>query len=161
MTIHSKMTMIAVLKVFNIIGLILLIFLSLVVLNRIAQQSKQTHDDTVASTARIENDLNCLGRFFSQPDRRNLKINDLTTCQIINTSTGATSTLAGPPPGPSAAPSTNTSPTSQPTSDQPITTQQTPQTNSSEPPTTTSEPPDPQTTLGKVLSPVKKLLGGL
>jgi hypothetical protein len=149
MTHSTKRTAITVLRVFNALGLTFLVVLGLVTLSKIAEQTTKNHDDSVASTTRVEADLNCLGRFFSQTNRLNLKISDLTTCTIRDTSTGKTTTLQGDPK-PKVITNTAPQPTASPNQPDTSTPMQQP---------TTSAPPDPQPgTIQQVINKVKDIL---
>lgn len=78
-----------------VVGILLTVILLFAVLSKLSTQQQQnteavkaTHRDLQESTQRIENDLACLQKFFGLPNRANLKITDLRTCTIEDTTAG-------------------------------------------------------------------------
>lgn len=101
-----------------LIGVIATVLLLLALLSKLNMQVKNTHDDLQNSTKTIEKDMNCIGTFFSLPDRSNLQISNLRKCTIKNTKTNQESPLpltgSGFAPTPAFAPigTSDTAPTS-------------------------------------------------
>jgi hypothetical protein len=167
MSSNLKRYTITFFKVFNTIGLIIVIATTFIILNHIATQAKVNHDDLQHSTTRIESDLNCLGHFYSQRNRANLTINNLETCTILNTSTGERTILSSnevPVPIKTATKTpTTTSPKQPIVVPQEATTQ-----NPSATSQTTSAPPDPKPSaatqilkgVNQAIKPISNLLTG-
>lgn len=165
MSAEIKLIAISILKIFNVVGLIFLIALTFLVLNRIAKQAVINHNDTQSATNRIEGDLGCLGRFFSQTNRTDLKIQDLSSCTIVNTVSGQTTVLpkgntlntngSNQPNAPSTPAKTQSSQTVVPqsTTAPPVKT-----TTTSAPPNPNSNPGVVQQIINNVTQPVKDLI---
>lgn len=69
-------------------GVVLTVLLLFTVMGRLDQNVTSTHDDLQSATKILEDDMECIGTFFSLPDRANLRINNLRDCTIINDATG-------------------------------------------------------------------------
>jgi hypothetical protein len=158
MTAETKAKLIVFLNTLTLIGGAITIVLLLRVIGNAANQNSTTNTKIVASQKVTEKELRCLASFFSQPNRQNIRISNLETCEIIHTDTGKTEQLPLSPtpvttPSSPAVPSSdtkqNSTTTNKPTQ---ANTPQTPasQTNSAPSQTTPQVPstPDPMKILG-------------
>lgn len=98
-TTKFKATVLIALNVATIIVGVIAIILLIGLLGKINQQVIAAHSDSEKATNVIESDLSCLGSFFSQPQRENLRISNLHSCKIINIKTGKTFKLSASPVG--------------------------------------------------------------
>jgi hypothetical protein len=95
MTRRNKKRLLMMLDAIIALGVVLAVILALVLLNQLKLQARNNHDDQVKATQTLEDDMQCLGAFFSYPskDRANLRISSLRHCTIENTSTGQTQNI--------------------------------------------------------------------
>jgi hypothetical protein len=124
---------------------------------QIADQGKRTYRDLQTATETLERDMACIGTFFSQKDRENLRITNLRECRIINEQTGDERnlpiTFVQPQQTIAVAPETsNDSPKPRPSAKPPVSTPK-PEQPTPEPPQQPTQP-----TPGGILQPATDLL---
>lgn len=144
MTANSKAKLIVLLNTLTLVGAAITVILLFRIIGNAARLNTSTNEKIAASQKVTENELRCLAAFFSQSNRQALRINNLETCEILNTDTGKTDNLPLSPTSTSpAVPSSDTKQNS-------TTTETSTQLNSSQNQEDTSQTPAPSQTTPQV-----------